>query len=97
MWWILIVIAQCIIIGASIQDEQREGLWKWPRFFFVLGFAAFECTILMVPSISFSLQGDDKDRPHGLEISCPGRDLTELLNCQGSLPGTSSALLFQIW
>src|ERR1700748_742559 len=49
MWWVLVVIAQFIVIAAGIRDEERAGLWSWSKFFFALGFAALECIILIVP------------------------------------------------
>ena len=34
MWWVLVVIAQFIVIAAGIRDEERSGLWSWSKFFF---------------------------------------------------------------
>lgn len=47
--WIFIVLAQLSIAFAGIRKAQRAGVWSWPRFFFILGFAAFECAILLAP------------------------------------------------
>jgi hypothetical protein len=49
MWWIFVVILQFTVVAAGIRNEQRAGLWSWSKFFFALGFAALECTILIVP------------------------------------------------
>jgi hypothetical protein len=49
MWWVLVVIAQFIVIAAGIRDEERAGLWSWSKFFFAIGFAALECIVLIVP------------------------------------------------
>jgi hypothetical protein len=49
MWWILVFALQFGVIASGIHQEQSAGLWSWSKFFFALGFGAFECVILIVP------------------------------------------------
>jgi hypothetical protein len=49
MLWILVVLIQIVVIVSGIRREQRAGMWSWSKFVFAIGFAALECTILIVP------------------------------------------------
>jgi hypothetical protein len=49
MWALAAFVLQLVLIAAGIRNEQRAGMWSWSKFAFALGFAALECTILIVP------------------------------------------------
>jgi hypothetical protein len=57
MTWLLVLIAQIAFLAAGIRRERRAGLWSNSKFFFALGFAAVECTLLLVPIFTLDQNG----------------------------------------
>jgi hypothetical protein len=49
MLWIFALLLQIAVIAAGMRNAQRAHQWSWPLFLFLLGFAALECAILIVP------------------------------------------------
>jgi hypothetical protein len=47
--WIAFAVCQIIVVISGIRQEQRAGLWSWPKFVFALAFAGLELIILLTP------------------------------------------------
>ena len=49
MVWIVAFVLQIAVITAGIRNSRSENPWSLRLFLFLLGFAAFECAILIAP------------------------------------------------
>lgn len=49
MIWLCFLALQFYIIFSGVRQQEHDGAWSWPMFAFVLGFAVFECLILILP------------------------------------------------
>jgi hypothetical protein len=60
MLWLLFIPLQIALILAGARRARRAGQWSWSAFAFALGFAAFECSLIIAPILLVGVPG----RPH---------------------------------
>ena len=56
MIWLFFLGLQFYIIFSGVRQQEHDGTWSWPMFFFAIGFILFETVILTLPIVVFNRQ-----------------------------------------